>query len=102
MPVCFRSSGWAEMIFVIGGCDKHGFSRLSFMEKLNMESREWLSANVLPGYSKSEFAACELQNDIYLSGITDVSSAARAGIRSVSMCLSSVLLYQLRHQHEMF
>ncbi|XP_039526232.1 kelch-like protein 35 [Pimephales promelas] len=63
-----RSCGWAEMIFVIGGCDKNGFSRLSFMEKLNMESREWLSANVLPGYSKSEFAACELQNDIYISG----------------------------------
>ncbi|ROI16530.1 Kelch-like protein 24 [Anabarilius grahami] len=63
-----RSSGWAEMIFVIGGCDKNGFPRLSFMEKLSLASGEWLQANVLPGYSKSEFAACELQNDIYLSG----------------------------------
>ncbi|XP_067289897.1 kelch-like protein 24 [Pseudorasbora parva] len=63
-----RSSGWAEMIFVIGGCDKNGFSKLSFMEKLSLASGEWLPANVLPGYGKSEFAVCELQNDIYLSG----------------------------------
>ncbi|XP_043087708.1 kelch-like protein 35 [Puntigrus tetrazona] len=63
-----RSSGWAEMIFVIGGCDKNGFSRLSFTEKLNVWSGEWTSAAALPGYSKSEFAACELQNDIYVSG----------------------------------
>ncbi|RXN36811.1 kelch 35 [Labeo rohita] len=57
------------MIFVIGGCDKNGFSRLSFTEKLNLTSGEWTSATALPGYSKSEFAACELQNDIYISGI---------------------------------
>ncbi|KAI2660159.1 Kelch-like protein 24 [Labeo rohita] len=63
-----RCSGWAEMIFVIGGCDKNGFSRLSFTEKLNLTSGEWTSATALPGYSKSEFAACELQNDIYISG----------------------------------
>ncbi|KTF72635.1 hypothetical protein cypCar_00042500 [Cyprinus carpio] len=63
-----RCSGWAEVIFVIGGCDKNGFSRLSFTEKLNVSSGEWTSAAALPGYSKSEFAACELQNDIYVSG----------------------------------
>ncbi|XP_699490.4 kelch-like protein 35 [Danio rerio] len=61
-------SGWAEMIFVFGGCDKSGFSRLSFMEKLNVCSGQWQGAAAVPGYCKSEFAACELQNDIYLSG----------------------------------
>ncbi|XP_059400525.1 kelch-like protein 35 [Carassius carassius] len=63
-----RCSGWAEVIFVIGGCDKNGFSRLSFTEKLNVWSGEWTTAPSLPGYSKSEFATCELQNDIYVSG----------------------------------
>ncbi|XP_052463690.1 kelch-like protein 35 isoform X1 [Carassius gibelio] len=63
-----RCSGWAELIFVIGGCDKNGFSRLSFTEKLNVWSGEWTAAPSLPGYSKSEFATCELQNDIYVSG----------------------------------
>ncbi|XP_051540690.1 kelch-like protein 24 [Myxocyprinus asiaticus] len=63
-----RRSGWAEIIFVIGGCDKNGFSRLSHTEKLNPLTGDWLSAATLPGYSKSEFSACELQNDIYLSG----------------------------------
>ncbi|KAL6473130.1 hypothetical protein MHYP_G00193180 [Metynnis hypsauchen] len=63
-----RRSGWAEMIVVIGGSDRSGISRLSFAEKLDPISKKWLPSATLPGYSKCEFAVCELQNDIYLSG----------------------------------
>ncbi|XP_036451147.1 kelch-like protein 35 [Colossoma macropomum] len=63
-----RRSGWAETIVVIGGCDRSGISRLSFAEKLDPISKKWLPSATLPGYSKCEFAVCELQNDIYLSG----------------------------------
>ncbi|XP_069046087.1 kelch-like protein 35 [Lepisosteus oculatus] len=63
-----RSSGRTEVIVVIGGCDKNGYSRLSFTEKLNPHTKEWILAASIPGYSKSEFAACSLQNDIYVSG----------------------------------
>ncbi|KAG9263656.1 kelch-like protein 35 [Astyanax mexicanus] len=63
-----RRSGWAEMIVVIGGCDRSGISRLSFAEKLDPISGKWLPSATLPGYSKCEFAVCELQNDIYVSG----------------------------------
>ncbi|XP_066507538.1 kelch-like protein 35 [Hoplias malabaricus] len=63
-----RWSGWAEMIVVIGGCDRNGISRLAFAEKTDPISGKWLPSATLPGYSKCEFAMCELQNDIYLSG----------------------------------
>ncbi|KAK1168337.1 kelch-like protein 35 [Acipenser oxyrinchus oxyrinchus] len=61
-------TGLSEIIAVIGGCDKKGFTQLSFTEKYNPETTEWVSAASIPGYSKSEFAACTLQNDIYISG----------------------------------
>ncbi|KAG5843888.1 kelch-like protein 35 [Anguilla anguilla] len=63
-----RSSSRVEMIVVIGGCDKKGYSMLSFTEKFNPHTKQWAAAPSLPGYAKSEFAACELQNDIYVSG----------------------------------
>ncbi|KAJ8347737.1 hypothetical protein SKAU_G00263260 [Synaphobranchus kaupii] len=63
-----RSSSRVEMIVVIGGCDNKGYSRLSFTEKFNPHTNQWVAAASIPGYSKSEFAACELQNDIYVSG----------------------------------
>ncbi|XP_056592656.1 kelch-like protein 24 isoform X2 [Triplophysa dalaica] len=42
--------------------------RLSLMEMLNPITGDWISSVALPGYPKSEFAACELQNHIYISG----------------------------------
>ncbi|MBN3297956.1 KLH35 protein, partial [Amia calva] len=63
-----RSMGRVEMIVVIGGCDKNSYAKLSFTEKLNTHTKEWLPSASIPGYSKSEFAACAFQNDIYLSG----------------------------------
>ncbi|KPP63751.1 kelch-like protein 35-like [Scleropages formosus] len=63
-----RSTRRSEVIVVIGGCDKNGFSRLSFTQKFNPCTKEWVPAASIPGYAKSEFAACELQNDVYVSG----------------------------------
>ncbi|XP_030648065.1 kelch-like protein 24 [Chanos chanos] len=63
-----RSSGTAEVIMIIGGCDRNGFSRLSHTEKYNPFTGEWTSAAHIPGHSKSEFASSELQNDVYVSG----------------------------------
>ncbi|CAB1316691.1 unnamed protein product [Coregonus sp. 'balchen'] len=59
-----KCMGRAEMIVVIGGCDRNGFSRLSFTEKLNPYTKEWVPGATIPGYSKSEFASCELQNEV--------------------------------------
>ncbi|KAI5629181.1 kelch-like protein 35, partial [Silurus asotus] len=62
-----RQSGWAEVIVVIGGCDKNRISVYSSTEKLDPTSGKWLTSANVPGY-KYEFAVCELHNDIYLSG----------------------------------
>lgn len=70
-----RQSGWAEMIVVIGGCDRSGISRISFAEKFSPIPGKWLPSATLPGYSKCEFAMCELQNDIYLSGMNLLPTA---------------------------
>uniref|UniRef100_A0AAY4DLA2 BTB domain-containing protein n=1 Tax=Denticeps clupeoides TaxID=299321 RepID=A0AAY4DLA2_9TELE len=76
-----RSSDRAEMIVVIGGCDRNGFSRLSFTEMFKPTSNEWMSGASIPGYSKSEFACCEFQNDVLVSG----SARHRADLRPESL-----------------
>ncbi|XP_042312293.1 kelch-like protein 35 [Sceloporus undulatus] len=58
----------AEMIVVIGGCDKKGFLKLPFVDVFHPESRQWKPLSSMPGYTKSEFAACILKNDVYISG----------------------------------
>ncbi|XP_062830541.1 kelch-like protein 35 isoform X2 [Anolis carolinensis] len=58
----------AEMIVVIGGCDKNGFLKLPFVDVFHPESGQWKPLPSLPGYTKSEFAACTLKNDVYISG----------------------------------
>ncbi|KAJ7319742.1 hypothetical protein JRQ81_019253 [Phrynocephalus forsythii] len=58
----------AEMIAVIGGCDKNGLLQLPFVDLFHPTSRQWKPLPSLPGYTKSEFAVCTLKNDIYLSG----------------------------------
>ncbi|XP_076874443.1 kelch-like protein 35 isoform X2 [Brachyhypopomus gauderio] len=63
-----RRSGWAEMIVVIGGHYRSGISWASLTEKLDPTSGKWLPSATVPGYGKCEFAVCELQNHIYLSG----------------------------------
>lgn len=56
------------MIVVIGGCDRKGLMRLPFADAYHPESQRWTPLPSLPGYMRSEFAACTLRNDIYVSG----------------------------------
>lgn len=58
----------AEVIVVIGGCDRNGLLKLPFADAYHPESRRWTPLPSLPGYTRSEFAACALRNDIYVSG----------------------------------
>ncbi|XP_036282126.1 kelch-like protein 35 [Pipistrellus kuhlii] len=58
----------AEMIVVIGGCGRKGLTRLPFTDAYHPESQRWTPLPSLPGYMRSEFAACTLRNDIYVSG----------------------------------
>ncbi|XP_065120830.1 kelch-like protein 24 [Paramisgurnus dabryanus] len=96
-----RSSGWAEMIVVIGGCNRSGFSRLSLMEKLNPLTGQWISSAAVPGYPKSEFSACELQNDIYLSGGQLNSSDVWRFMSGINQWVPVRALSKGRWKHEM-
>nr|XP_025866398.1 kelch-like protein 35 [Vulpes vulpes] len=58
----------AEVIVVIGGCDRKGLLKLPFTDAYHPESQRWTSLPSLPGYTRSEFAACALRNDVYVSG----------------------------------
>ncbi|KAK1336126.1 hypothetical protein QTO34_003926 [Cnephaeus nilssonii] len=58
----------AEAIVVIGGCGRKGLMRLPFVDAYHPESQRWTPLPSLPGYMRSEFAACTLRNDIYVSG----------------------------------
>lgn len=58
----------AEVIVVIGGCDRKGLLKLPFADAYHPESQRWTPLPSLPGYTRSEFAACALRNDIYVSG----------------------------------
>ncbi|XP_053169101.1 kelch-like protein 35 isoform X2 [Hemicordylus capensis] len=58
----------AEVIVVIGGCGKRGLLKLPFVDMFHPETRQWKPLCSVPGYTKSEFAACTLKNDVYISG----------------------------------
>ncbi|XP_054976408.1 kelch-like protein 35 isoform X2 [Sorex araneus] len=58
----------AEVIVIIGGCDRKGLLTLPFADAYHPESRRWTALPSLPGYTRSEFAACALRNDVYVSG----------------------------------
>lgn len=58
----------SEVIIVIGGCDKKGLLKLPFTDLYQPKSRQWTALSSVPGYTKSEFAACTLKNDVYISG----------------------------------
>lgn len=58
----------AEVIVVIGGCDRKGLLKLPFADAYHPESQRWTPLPSLPGYTRSEFASCALRNDIYVSG----------------------------------
>ncbi|KAK6486223.1 kelch-like protein 35 [Huso huso] len=94
-------TGLSEIIAVIGGCDKKGFTQLSFTEKYNPETTEWVSAASIPGYSKSEFAACTLQNDIYISGGHYNSSDVWRYISQLDAWVRVASLIKGRWRHKM-
>ncbi|XP_054830750.1 kelch-like protein 35 [Eublepharis macularius] len=58
----------AEMIVVIGGCDKKGLLKLPFVDMFHPASGQWKPLSSMPGYTKSEFASCSLKNNVYISG----------------------------------
>ncbi|XP_077200317.1 kelch-like protein 35 [Paroedura picta] len=58
----------AEMIVVVGGCDKRGLLKLPFVDLLHPASGRWKPLASMPGYAKAEFATCALKNDVYISG----------------------------------
>ncbi|XP_072118673.1 kelch-like protein 24 [Mobula birostris] len=58
----------AEVIVVVGGCDKKGRASLPYTERFNPSTGEWTQLAKIPDYTKSEFAVCILKNDIFLSG----------------------------------
>ncbi|KAL4608741.1 kelch-like protein 35 [Arapaima gigas] len=96
-----RSSVRTEVIIVIGGCDRNGFSRLSFTQKFNPYTKEWKPAASIPGYSKSEFAACELQNDVYVSGGQLNSSDTWRYMPQLDHWLRVASLTKARWRHKM-
>ncbi|KAM8975845.1 LOW QUALITY PROTEIN: kelch-like protein 35 [Pelodytes ibericus] len=63
-----RSTDISEMVVIIGGCDKKGLLKLPYTESYHPKSGHWTSLPIVPGYTKSEFAACTLKNNIYISG----------------------------------
>ncbi|KAK2493510.1 hypothetical protein MC885_021541 [Smutsia gigantea] len=58
----------AEVIVVIGGSNRKGLLKLPFADAYHPGSRRWTALPTLPGYMRSEFAACALRNDVYVSG----------------------------------
>ncbi|KAM9321147.1 kelch-like protein 35 [Gastrophryne carolinensis] len=63
-----RFTDLSEAIVIIGGCDKKGLLKLACTECYHPKSGQWKSLASMPGYTKSEFAACTLKNNVYISG----------------------------------
>lgn len=63
----------SEAIVIIGGCDKKGLLKLPFTECYHPKSGQWTTLATMPGYTKSEFAATTLKNNIYISGNVSVA-----------------------------
>lgn len=67
--VCFfRSTGYSEVIVVVGGCERVGGFNLPYTECYDPVTGEWKSLAKLPEFTKSEYAVCALRNDILVSG----------------------------------
>lgn len=70
----------AEVIVVIGGCDRKGLLKLPFADAYHPESQRWIPLPSLPGYTRSEFAASALRNDVYVSGEGGAAAGAPTGL----------------------
>lgn len=69
-----RSTGFSEVIVVVGGCERVGGFNLPYTECYDPVTGEWKSLAKLPEFTKSEYAVCALRNDILVSGKTVVSA----------------------------
>lgn len=65
-----RSTGFSEVIVVVGGCERVGGFNLPYTECYDPVTGEWKSLAKHPEYTKSEYAVCALRNDILVSGET--------------------------------
>lgn len=68
-----RSTGYSEVIVVVGGCERVGGFNLPYTECYDPVTGEWKSLAKLPEFTKSEYAVCALRNDILVSGKTVLS-----------------------------
>lgn len=64
----FRSTGYSEVIVVVGGCERVGGFNLPYTECYDPVTGEWKSLAKFPEFTKSEYAVCALRNDILVSG----------------------------------
>ncbi|XP_021252484.1 kelch-like protein 24 isoform X2 [Numida meleagris] len=62
------STGYSEVIVVVGGCERVGGFNLPYTECYDPVTGEWKSLAKLPEFTKSEYAVCALRNDILVSG----------------------------------
>uniref|UniRef100_A0A8C1AX64 Kelch-like family member 24b n=1 Tax=Cyprinus carpio carpio TaxID=630221 RepID=A0A8C1AX64_CYPCA len=63
-----RSTGFSEVIVIVGGCERMGGFNLPYTECYDPVTGEWKSLAKLPEFTKSEYAVCALRNDILVSG----------------------------------
>ncbi|XP_040589602.1 kelch-like protein 24 [Mesocricetus auratus] len=63
-----RSTGYSEVIVVVGGCERPGEFNLPYTECYDPVTGEWKSLAKLPEFTKSEYAVCALKNNILVSG----------------------------------
>lgn len=68
LRVSLRSTGYTEVIVVVGGCERVGGFNLPYTECYDPVTGEWKSLAKLPEFTKSEYAVCALRNDILVSG----------------------------------
>ncbi|XP_036412059.1 kelch-like protein 24a [Colossoma macropomum] len=63
-----RSTGFSEVIVVVGGCERLGGFNLPYTECYDPVTGDWKSLAKHPEFTKSEYAVCALRNDILVSG----------------------------------
>ncbi|TTX55689.1 Acetylcholine receptor subunit delta [Bagarius yarrelli] len=61
------STGFSEVIVVVGGCERMGGFNLPYTECYDPVTGEWKSLAKLPEFTKSEYAVCAVRNDILVS-----------------------------------
>ncbi|CAO2624255.1 Kelch-like protein 24 [Lemmus lemmus] len=63
-----RSTGYSEVIILVGGCEQVGGFHLPYTECYDPVTGEWISLAKIPDFTKSAYAVCALKNDILVSG----------------------------------